>query len=81
MLELNTLAHACEFVAPGATGDDEAPPLLTPATNQVSVSYQPNAPTLAPAPGTWVTPKLNPEQTISSAVAVEAQFVQSKENQ
>lgn len=27
MLELNTVAHACEYVNPGATEDDEAPPL------------------------------------------------------
>lgn len=26
MLELNTVAHACEYVTPGATEDDEAPP-------------------------------------------------------
>ena len=31
MLRLNTIAHACEFVAPGATDENEAPPL-----NQVS---------------------------------------------
>ena len=27
MLELNTVAHACEYVAPGGTDSDEAPPL------------------------------------------------------
>jgi hypothetical protein len=29
MLELNTFAHACEYVMPGATESDEAPPLQT----------------------------------------------------
>jgi hypothetical protein len=29
MLELNTVAHACEYVHPTATEDDEAPPLNT----------------------------------------------------
>lgn len=27
MLELNTVAHACEYIAPGGVEDDEAPPL------------------------------------------------------
>lgn len=27
MLELNTVAHACEYIAPGGTDSDEAPPL------------------------------------------------------
>ena len=31
MLELNTVAHACEYVAPGGTEEDEAPPLATAA--------------------------------------------------
>lgn len=30
MLELNTVAHACEFVAPGGTESDEVPPLEPP---------------------------------------------------
>jgi len=30
MLELNTVAHACEYVHPTATEDDEAPPLNAP---------------------------------------------------
>lgn len=29
MLELNTLAHACEYVTGGTTGEDEAPPVGT----------------------------------------------------
>jgi hypothetical protein len=31
MLELNTFAHACEYVTPGGTGEDEAPPLNNPS--------------------------------------------------
>ena len=38
MLTLNTVAHACEFINPGETGDDEAPPLAiaAPATSRDS---------------------------------------------
>lgn len=38
MLELNTLAHACEFVNPTATEDDEAPPL--PQVNEAKVAVE-----------------------------------------
>jgi hypothetical protein len=35
MLELNTVAHACEFVNPTATEEDEAPPLVDNTANSL----------------------------------------------
>jgi hypothetical protein len=41
MLELNTMAHACEYVHPTETGPDEAPPLNPTPTHQQSSTQPP----------------------------------------
>jgi hypothetical protein len=42
MLELNTVAHACEYVTPGATEDDEQPPVADAPI--ISATAVPNTP-------------------------------------